>query len=111
MASLIFLSGCYGRKLEMDRANDLPYVHKHWDNNGRTISIGMTKEEVIHAWGEPSDKHFDASDGFWIYTKANKPCKNGDYSYRVKFKDNKVEKISEFFWKSGRWLTWKDMDL
>ena len=107
----VLLAGCsflsLGQSVSLQK-NDVTSAYKYRNINEKAISLGMSREDVVTAWGEPhhiykpdikNDYNF-FSDEFWIYTTGITPnIGKTDISYEVYFKDGKVIKIIELTWK------------
>ena len=104
------LSGCsflnIDRRQEIEK-RELSSAYKYRVESGEPISIGMSKEQVIKAWGPPTHiynkyapndfSHY--SDESWIYTRKEElSIGETDISYDIYFKDNKLIKIFELQW-------------
>jgi len=104
----VFINGCafFNTFKTIDAIDqDLERAYKYRDSNAGCINIGMSKQDVITAWGQPGhiykpdikNEYNHYSDEFWIY--PNVTLKR--VSYEVYFKDNKVIKIIELEWHEG----------
>lgn len=96
------------RKIDVDQ-KELDFAYKYRKESEKAISVGMPKEELINNWGEPLHSYkleenrlkYDA-DEMLVYSQSEQPFPaNGEISYKIYIKDNKVIKIIESLWKEG----------
>src|SRR3989338_7733847 len=84
MCSFVLLSGCsflnVGQTVNLQK-NDVVSAYKYRNLDGKIVSTGMLKEDVVNAWGEPQhiykpdikNSYNYFSDEYWIYATGKIP--------------------------------------
>ena len=67
-------------------------------NSVKSISVGMTADQVIAGWGKP-DRYIDYEKEEWIYSNEKKPSVEQYLTYKVIFRNNMVADIEEIYLK------------
>ncbi len=96
----------------IEKMNRLSSTFSKINLSAKTINIGMSKEQVLVAWGKADwyDWYNDSPDGVWYYSNVNDSSIKNPITYSIYFKDKKVEVITESIW-SEKKLRVKTIDL
>jgi hypothetical protein len=96
--NILFCKEHCGWEFVAQKVNHVSSVHKFGNLSAESISIGMTADEVIKAWGKP-DRWLDPERQEWIYSNQNKLHVEQALMYKVSFRNNIVKEIKETYLK------------
>ena len=99
---VILFSGCCVLDRTIEKITPLTSVISKINPSAKIIQKGMSKEEVIEAWGKPDWYGIDESE--WFYSNVEKSNVKNPVTYDIFFADNKVLTIMESLWSEKKWM-------
>ena len=94
---LILLTGCCGKHWAVGKIKTVTLAYKYMNTEEKTISLGMTKEQVTQAWGKP-DWVGSLEEKSWFYSNVKEvktSTENERVTHEVFFDEGKVVAILE----------------
>jgi outer membrane protein assembly factor BamE (lipoprotein component of BamABCDE complex) len=94
--------GAYVNDRTVEHTNTLTSVASKIDPSTKAIKVGMTKMQVLEAWGKP-DWYGPGEEKDWYYSNRDKSDEKHPVTYHLYFENEKVVSVGETIWGEKKW--------
>ena len=85
----------------VEKTNILTLAKSNINPAYKAIQVGMTKEQVLSAWGKPTG---NSPDGDLFYSNYNQASIQHPSLYEIHFDNGMVYQITESIWSNKAWM-------